>query len=136
MTEDERIDLMADQAQQACGTETARRLFLACITDALVTRVVGPDNPEYLSILKGMSKAAILDVANREADEMTDDERVNLRDAAMDHVQRRVVAAGRHSWVVCEALEADPTTVPPETIAYIAALSTIHSSTLGQAPST
>ena len=40
MTPEERTDKMVEQAQAACETETGRRLFLACCTDALITRIL------------------------------------------------------------------------------------------------
>lgn len=125
MTEDERIDAMTEQASLAFQTETGKRLLSACATDALVNRIIGPDNPDYVTIAKSMTGDAIVEAANREYDDLDDTQRTQLAAAAVDHVQQHVVAAVKHSWVVCDALQADPTTVPPETIAFIAAMRAI-----------
>jgi hypothetical protein len=125
MTPDEKLDKMIELATLAMQTETGRRLFSATTTDALVTRIIGAENPDYKTIVKGMTGQALVEAGNRELDTLDDTEREQLMETVLDHLQRRFVGAVKHAWVVATALDADPTTLAPETIAFYAAMLTI-----------
>src|SRR4051794_20775560 len=125
MTHDEKLDRMTELATLAMETETGRRLFAAATTDALVSRIIGADNPEYKTICKSMTAEAIVEAGTRELHDLDDAERKQLLETVLEHLQVRFVGAVRHAWTVADALEGDPTTLAPETIAFIAAMLTI-----------
>ncbi len=72
-----------------------------------------------------MTTDAIIEAGNREFAQLDDTERDKLMEAVLDHLKVRFARAVMHAWVVCEALDGDPTTLVPETIAFIAAMDTI-----------
>ena len=125
MTPDEKLDRMTELATLAMQTETGKRLFSAATTDALVTRIIGADNPDYRTICKSMTAEAIVEAGNRELDDLDDTERQQLMESVLEHLQLRFVSAVKHAWTVADALDGDPTTLAPETIAFIAAMLTI-----------
>jgi hypothetical protein len=124
MTRDEKIDAMTDQAAAASETEIIRRLAVACANDALILRVIG-DQADYRDLAGTMTIDAIIEVANREFEELDDNGRDALRDTVCDHIQQAVVKAVQHVWTVSHALQLDPTIAAPDTIALIAALHVI-----------
>lgn len=125
MTEDEKVDKMVELAQRASRTDVARRLAQAMTTDALVTRIVGADNPDAKSIVKGMTKAAIIEAAEREVVQLTEDERESIGETVFDQLQARICAATRHSWTVATMLGYSPEILHEESIAWMAALCSI-----------
>src|SRR3954470_1167376 len=107
MTDDEKLDKMTELAALAMQTETGRRLFSAATTDALISRIIGADNPEYRTICQGMTSDAIVEAGKRELDGLDQEEREQLMKTVFDHLQVRFVGAIRHAWTVADALEAD-----------------------------
>jgi hypothetical protein len=125
MTEDEKVDHMVALAERAQRSDVARRLAHAMTTDALVTRIVGADNPNAKSIMQGMTQAAIIEAAEREVQQLTEDERESIGETVLEHLQVRIVAATRHAWTVADMLGYQPETLNEDGIAWLAALCSI-----------
>lgn len=90
----EEVDQLAELCSTAAQTETGRRLYAAIITDGIFDRIVG-DHPDPGAVAEEMGNERIVEVANRELREMSDEEREQLADDAAAHLRKLVVSVAK-----------------------------------------
>ena len=90
----EEVDQLAGICSDAAQTEKGFRLYCAIVTDAVFNRVVG-DHPDPAGLAEELGTAKIAAIANREIDELSDDEKERLANFAADHMRKLVVAVGK-----------------------------------------
>jgi hypothetical protein len=90
----EEVDQLAGLCSEACQTETGKRLYAAIITDGLFEDIVR-SHPDPGSIAEELGPDKIARIARRELEEMSDDDRDQLADAAADHLRSLVVAVSK-----------------------------------------
>ena len=93
----EEVDQLAGICSEAAQTETGKRLYAAIITDGLFEDIVG-DHPDPAAIAAELGPTKIAEIAFRELQEMTDDERDQLAGEAADHLRKLLVAVGKSAF--------------------------------------
>ena len=119
MTNDEKVDAMVKQFEAASDPETIRRLLTGTINSVLLHRISGD---QYEHVVGTITPEAVTEAADREFNDLPEDERRQVAEAACAYVRNALTEAVMHTWTVCHTLNADPLTIGPETIAFITAM--------------
>jgi len=90
----EEVDQLVEICSEASQTDKGMLLYLAIIADATFKNIVrGHPDPAGLADELGESK--FFEVVHRELDDLADDDKEHLADAAADHMRRLVVAVAK-----------------------------------------
>jgi hypothetical protein len=93
----EEVDQLTQICSDACQTETGKRLWQAIITDGVFERIIG-DHPDPAAIAAEMGNEKIIEVAKKEINALTDDEKEQLATDAHDHMQDLVILVAKASF--------------------------------------
>jgi hypothetical protein len=126
--DDDTKQAMAELATAAKQTETAYRLASALMTSGLIGRIVGNvDQFREMSQVAEQNPEGIVEAANREYDELSDEDRQKLAAGAMDFMTRRLVVATEHAWWITQRLDlGPPEDIDPNLIAFLAVAYAIY----------
>jgi hypothetical protein len=90
----EEVDQLASLCNEACQTETGKRLYAAIITDGLFEDIVR-GHPDPGGLAEELGNDRIIEIARKELEEMSEDRREQLADDAADHLRKLVVAVSK-----------------------------------------
>lgn len=124
----EEVDQLAELCNEACMTETGKRLYAAIVTDALFEDIVR-GQPDPGSIAEELGNERIAEIASREFREMTDDAREQLAEQAAEHLRMLVVGVSKGAFRAMKNGILDSDQLTPDFLITAAAVACVAKAT-------
>jgi len=125
----EEIDQLAQMCNDACLTETGKKLYAAIITDAVFNRIIGNDHPDPGGLADELGNDKIIDLARQELEALTDTEKDQLATVAGDHLRHLVVGVSKNAFKAMRNGIIDSDKLTPEFLAVASAAQCVATAT-------
>jgi len=124
----EEVDRLAELCSQAAQSEKGLRLYAAIVTDGVFEGIVrGQPNPG--AIAEEMGNDRIIEVTTKELEAMSDTDRNQLMEDALQHLGKLIGLAGKSAFKAMKNGILDSDDLTPELLSSVAAVYCVANAT-------